>query len=224
MERRLFLKKNDDESSGGSIRCKSCAQKQETKVVVNEVEIAAFSGLSEEGPMAMKKSLEVMATFCCIYEVDFINSIVEHKQNAREDVNGKVELVLVPHSYNIPRDRNADDSEYDLFTSDDMRDMAMIQGDAMKPGTHGHLYCSSLQFFFRYKAMVSEFTEERTTIDSYQENSGSESEESATVEKQEVFEIETTALDYTSAVGNHQQRIATKRAAYRLGVEMAIYF
>lgn len=50
--------------------------------------------------------------------------------------------MLVVSPYNIPIDRNADSSEYDVFTSEDMKDMAKILENMMKLVAHGHVVSS----------------------------------------------------------------------------------
>lgn len=75
--------------------------------------------------------------------------------------------------------------------------------DVIKPGAHGHLSCSSLQFALWYKYLLSQFTEDRTSVSSEHENLGSENEESEAIEKQPVFGIDTSALHYTRAVRSY---------------------
>lgn len=54
--------------------------------------------------------------------------------------------MLVDPPHNMQRDRNADKSEYDVFTLEDMRYIAKMLGDLIKPGSHCHVFRSSVQF------------------------------------------------------------------------------
>lgn len=77
--------------------------------------------------------------------------------------------------YNVRRDRDASSSEFDVITLQDMRDMEYMSEDVMKLGemaTRFSLYLLPVW----YKALVSQFMKKRTSIDSDDEESGSESE------------------------------------------------
>lgn len=69
-----------------------------------------------------------------------------------------------------------------------------------------------------------QFREERINIAEDHEESGSESEEDETVEKQPVFEVEASALHCTSAVDNYQQITAAKWATHTTVVKTTIHF
>lgn len=92
----------------------------------------------------MKKLLEAMAPTCCIYDVDFRNLVEEHELGASKVINRKVDFFIVDFLYNVQRNRNADTLEYDLFTLENMRNMATMREDVTMPGVHGHVLCSSL--------------------------------------------------------------------------------
>lgn len=55
------------------------------------------------------------------------------------------------------------DAEYKLFVPEDMNNRANVQRDWMKPGAHAHLFCSALQFAFRYKTHSLKKREEENT-------------------------------------------------------------
>lgn len=84
--------------------------------------------------------------------------------SAGDDNNGKVDFIIADSRYTTGTDRSTDPSEYTLFTSEDMRDMAEILGDVVKPEVHGHMYCSSPLLAFWYKAVLSHFRGERMSI------------------------------------------------------------
>lgn len=84
-----------------------------------------------------------------------------------------------------------------------MRYMAKMLGNVRKPAADDHEACSSLKFALGYKALLSQFRENHTSIASDHEDSGSEGEEVKTVEKHTVFEIDIPALHYTRADGNY---------------------
>lgn len=105
-----------------------------------ETEPAAYSNLSDEGSTAMDKLLEAMAPVCCIYEVHFRSLVEGQKPATGEDINRKGDVVLVDPPHNVQTDRNADNSEYDVIISEDMREMAKVLENVMKSGAHSHCF------------------------------------------------------------------------------------
>lgn len=69
----------------------------------------------------------------------------EHKLSAGEDLIEKVDLVLVDALYHVRRDRRNGSAEYDMFASEDMKDIEKILGDTMRVEVHAHFFCSVLQ-------------------------------------------------------------------------------
>lgn len=132
--------------------------------------------------------------------------------------------MLEDRPYNVRRKWNADSSEYGVFIPKNMRHIAKMQGDVMKPKAHGYMRCSSLQYTIWYKAQASRITLERTIIASDHEASESEIEEVETVEMQPLFEMDTTAQHYSRAVGNYKQKSAAKRAAHTSAMKTAMHF
>lgn len=46
--------------------------------------------------------------------------------------------------YNLRRDRQAGSLEYDIFASENVKDMSKMLEAVMEPEAHGHVFCSSL--------------------------------------------------------------------------------
>lgn len=165
-------KKNDDISTGSALVVHAVRNKEEN--FVDEIELALFSTLNEKAKTAMQKLLEKIAFIYCVLNVDLNNLAKKHDEGAEEDIMEKMSFVLEYPLYNLKRNRSADNSDYDLFASEDMTGMVKMPRDVTKPGAHDHVFCSSLQFALCYKALVSEFREERTSIDEDHEESESE--------------------------------------------------
>lgn len=119
--------------------------------VEDEVDPAASSTLGAEGSTKMKRLLEAMAPICRVYDIDFGKLVEEHELGTREGINGKMEFMFVDTAYNVRRDGNADNSEYDILTSEDMRHMGRVLGNVMKPGAHGHTSAYHLSSSFGTK-------------------------------------------------------------------------
>lgn len=102
----------------------------------------------------MTWSFEEMASVWCIYVLYLIILVEEHKLGAAEDKNRKVDFLLLDPFYNVQRDRNTENSEYDLFDLQVVLDVDKLLENVMKPRADGHLLCSSFQLFRWYKALL----------------------------------------------------------------------
>lgn len=67
-------------------------------------------------------------------------------------------LLLQPQVYNSRRKENKQNSDYNLVQSQDMIDVPKFSVTLIKLGTHGHIFCSVLQFT-EYIHFLKEFTE-----------------------------------------------------------------
>lgn len=82
---------------------------------------------------------------------------VEEKElDVREDLNGKVYFYLAEVPYSVRKDPNGDQPKYDMFYSNDMKSMGKVLGENLKPGAHGNVYCSGLEFSIWYNDLASE--------------------------------------------------------------------
>lgn len=114
--------------------------------VFGEVEPAASLSISKTGLTEMKRLQEKTATVCCIYDVYFKNFVVELELSAIVYINGKEGFMSVDPTYNERRDWKADNSKYDIITTEDMTDMARTVGYVMKPEARDNVFWSSLLF------------------------------------------------------------------------------
>ena len=62
------------------------------------------------------------------------------------ELEQNVDLVLTDIPYNIRRSADKPNSTYDNFSQKDMKDLCNLCNYAMKPGTHGLIFCSYQQF------------------------------------------------------------------------------
>lgn len=126
------------------------------KGIVDRSKPTASSTLQEERSTAMGKLVKSMSLFCSIYDVEFQSLVGDHEPFLKKDLSGKVDIVMADPLYTLRRDRKDGPSEDDVFGLDDMKDMAKVREDVIKPATHGHLFCSALQFALQYRAPASQ--------------------------------------------------------------------
>lgn len=193
------------------------------KKVLTEVEPDASSTVSEEGSTGMKKLLKAIALIFGIYEVNSRNVVMKDELSAGGNINENVEFRTLDFSRNVRRNWNANSSELNVFTAENMKDMPEMLKNVMKPSACGHVFCSSLWFCLWYKALISQFTEERTSIASDPAHKGAKDKEGRTLEKLSMFEIDTSALYYTRDIGSYRQTTVAKQAGYISFMERAIH-
>lgn len=69
-----------------------------------------------------------------------------NEHDVEKDLDGKLYSVVAEHLNNLRKDRKDDHTEYSVLHSNDVKDLANVLGDVMKPGAHGGVFCYTLQF------------------------------------------------------------------------------
>lgn len=124
----------------------------EMKIIVDKLEPATSSQLVWERSAAMKQLLETVASVDCTYHADTWNAIEEYELRARVDINEKESLTAVNALYNLQTDWSTDSSDYIIFVSRNVRNMASMR-EAVK-AAYGHEFCSSRHFSLWHKALL----------------------------------------------------------------------
>lgn len=153
--------------------------------------------------------------------------VEKYEVSIGENLSGIVEFVVLYTPYNFYRDLNAESSKHDVFTSKDIKKMARCLSGILKPGTHGHIFCSTLQFVVRYKVLCNKKRDvAKLKIDAMETDGGEKDkeEEQAKVVKVPVFEVESAALCYIYVPGNYSQPTRILHVVYTSIVETAIQF
>lgn len=89
--------------------------------------------------------MKEMASVRFIYGVGFKALTEEYKIGVGGNLSWRADLVLAEPSYNVRRAQNDDHTNYDVLESNDMKDMARVLRDMMKPVAHAHVFCSALK-------------------------------------------------------------------------------
>lgn len=148
----------------------------EDKGVMDEIETAASSSLREEGKTGMSRHIKEMVSACSISEVNLKTLAEEPKFGAGDDLSGKVELVLADPPYNVRIYVNDDHSEHNLFELIDMKQIARVLREIIRPGAHWHVFCPALQAALWYNALAFEKREKQGSSLEDSRESGTESE------------------------------------------------
>lgn len=141
-----------------------------------------------------------------------------------ENLSGNWNLVPADHPYNVRRGQTDDHSDYDVTELNDMKDMAQVLGDIIKPGEHSHVLCSTPQFALSGKNCLSEKNKMRESIRKDPGETAAKSEEDESIKQRPVFGIKNTEFQYIHAVGNYQQVTAAKCGTETSEAEMAVRF
>lgn len=124
--------------------------------VIDDVKPAETLMLSVEAKAAMRALRKAMAPVCAVFDVPFQSLIAEHDMMTLRILRGTVDFVLTDPPYNVRRKVNTENSEHDKFSFGDMQKISGLLGEVMKPGAHGHVFCSTLQFSKWHKVLSSE--------------------------------------------------------------------
>lgn len=122
--------------------------------------------LSEQANSAFAVLKEEMYPVCSLHNMDILELVEEHKCDYGESLRDSVDLVSTDPTYNARCDRTHYNSDHDKFTVDDMKSMAVICRDVMKPGSHGHIFRTALQFCPWYRTIVKEVDDKEESMES----------------------------------------------------------
>lgn len=122
---------------------------------MDEAAPSTSSTLSNYGMKTMSRLFKTTASLCSIFAVNFRNWAEEHGLGIGEHLSSNGTLVLSNISYSIQRDLKEDHAEYDMLSTNVMKDMATVLRDVMKLGVRNHVFSSSLQNALLYKDISS---------------------------------------------------------------------
>lgn len=156
---------------------------------------------------------EALKTYCNIYDVRF-QDLPETMELSGISLFERVEFVLTDPPYNIRRERGRSNSDYDVFTLQDMNELVGLFSEVMELGAHGHLFCADVQF----KDWLDVLSSQKETVE-YQDLDGN------TVEREEgMFGMEQKSLVYVRHKRNYQQH-PSKNSLYHVSMtEHALHF
>lgn len=112
--------------------------------VLDAVELAVSPNFREKGKTPMIKFIVEKAHVYSICDVDFQNLIGEHEQGVEENISGKLYFVLTYSPYDEQRDRKWDNSEYDVFVSEYVKEMVEVLEEVKKPGASARVFFKAL--------------------------------------------------------------------------------
>lgn len=102
----------------------------------------------------MSKRGKEMTILCSVYDVDFRSLAEEYGIGVIEDLGRKINFVLAEASYHVPQDQYDDHPEYILEGSNNMKEIADVQREVLRPEANRHVFCFALQFSLLYKALA----------------------------------------------------------------------
>ena len=204
-----------------------------------------------EGQALAKDFLSKMSQYCRVYDVPFEDLVSADESREHVPITGNVQLILTDPPYNVRRKRNDSNSSYDRLTAEDMQASIEVFDELLRPGGHGIVFCSVLQFYEwfhyleTYKGPQSEGPtdaaasddgsdeEEVTSMNSDSEASQHSGEESADEGEEEeeddvvrnsVFFVDEVPLLFVRLPGHLYQMPGRKRYQRMNMAEVAIHF
>lgn len=88
---------------------------------------------------------EALGKYCCIYSCP-IHDLTDTADLDGASLNGEAVLVSTDLSYNIRQDLTRTEDDLDIFFKEDMTEMELIRGKAMRKYAHVHVLCSEVPF------------------------------------------------------------------------------
>lgn len=82
-----------------------------------------------------------------IYDADIQDLEKLHEVGAGEELAELVDVLLCKPPYNVSRQTKLEDTSHDVFRPNDMHDFCNLAKQLIKPGGHGHVFCSDLRIF-----------------------------------------------------------------------------
>jgi len=104
------------------------------------------------------KVIADMSPWCRMYDIGFQEVMDIDAEVTGDALDGTVAAVIMDPPYNTRSARNSPNSEHDKLSLDDMRNVVEMCDRLLKPGGHGIIFTSVLQFCDWYK-YLAEFTE-----------------------------------------------------------------
>lgn len=124
--------------------------------IVDGSEPAESLTLSEKRRTSISKLVKAMDRLCSICKTDFRSWVEQHELGVGEEIGGEVDFILPDSSYNARSDQKHDQVEYDMFRSNDVKDMLRVLEVVMKLGAYRQVLCPALQFALCYRVLDSE--------------------------------------------------------------------
>lgn len=100
----------------------------------HEIKPCSILTLSREEKTLMSKLIKEMASLCSFCNMNIRNLSEQHDIGVREDLSANVYFVLAERLYNVWRDQKDYHEKYDLFSSNDMKDLANVMEETMHLG------------------------------------------------------------------------------------------
>ena len=127
------------------------------------------------------------------------------------NLEGIVDLLLTDPPYNTRREGGAENSDYDVFTEKDMKNLADVANTILNPGGHGLIFCS-FQQFEKYREILLSITEKELD-----ENTGNN------YRIKEVFTVEKAPLVFIRGDG-HFSNPSTNPICHTNMAEICVHF
>ena len=158
----------------------------------------------------------MMTTFSC-YDVSFEDLDGTHEDQRGVQLDGTVDLILTDPPFNTRRQTKSRNSAHDNLQYVQMEKVASLAARVLKPGGHGVIFCSDLQFGDWYNVLVKE------TVDDSDEN-GSEQRPPSTSSAKSVFVVEKKSLCFLRKPGYYNNGPNRHPNVHVNMEEMAVHF
>ena len=166
---------------------------------------------AEEPSSEKVKSL--MSPFCCIYDDEFWELLDVESVEMGTPLDGRVQLLLTDPPYNSRKERSYYNLTHDSLTEEDMALCVNMFATMLRPGGHGLIFCSPLQF-----KKWHDLSQKHVTMEVEDDEGPSQTREVKS------FSVEDIRLTFASVPGHMQQKPYMRKLHRPSVVEGAVHF
>ena len=191
-----------------------------------------FEGLAKTDIADMKaEAMKAMRPVCRVHDVCFRELVETDAAEIGSYLHGSVQLIITDPPQSLRKNRNKKRIA-DVLTKEDMEECVDMFADILKPGGHGIVFCSALQFRTWHNLLTSYSTYDTDGSDN--DSSGNSRKESGDMQRKRekeserkrrfLFSVEDVPLYFVQAPGQHLKKKGGTTRHHVSVVEMAIHF
>ncbi|MEM1002550.1 MAG: DNA methyltransferase, partial [Bacteroidota bacterium] len=182
---------------------------------IHEIEPGNSTKLSTSADNAFDTLNAEMCSRFGLFDCAFTDLEEEVQDAMGVDLENQVDLLLTDPPYGTRKELKKPNSGHDELTAEDMKNFAKFAGRVLKPGGHGIIFCSDLQFKDWFLTL-SKIREEEPDYEA--DDSG------AVMKSVAKFKVESISLNFIRAPGYYQSNPVRNNLTHASVVERAIHF
>ena len=171
----------------------------------------------EDSSNVSKEMQQLMQPYCRIYDTHFRNLVDLDMELNGEHLDEAVQLILTDPPYNTRRESNARNSDHDSLLLADIAECVDLFGRVLRPGGHGLVFCSMLQFNSWFRLLLQHKETNTAPVESQEQSIYPPNERNT-------FRVDKVPLFFVPSSGQYASNPAFKKVSHTSIVQIAIHF